>query len=486
MGHANEPVDVAIIGAGPVGLWLARELTPAGVGVRVLEQTVERSPFIKAFGLQARTLEIMDMRGLLDSLVTERSAKIPWANIAGLLPWLELSGLDTTHSYGLSIRQNLVEEAIEASLGELGVTVERGNGAVGLDQHPDGARVKLEDGQHVEARYVVGCDGAHSAIRKLSGIDFPGTSTTATYILADVTLGEPPSWLGKIGIKHFPDPDGSRLGWFMGGIVPDTGRHRIMVCDRESSRTDKDQPVTLDELRSVLHRLAGTDFGVHSPTWLSRVGNPGRVAARYRSGRVLLAGDAAHVHSPFGGQGLNTGLQDATNLGWKLAAVVRGDADESLLDNYHDERHPIGQAVIANTMAQTTMVFDFTPGGRHLRELFSRLLEFTDVNRYLAGQITALDYAYPPADPQAHPLVGTRVADLALRATGDEPVAATLYELLREPVHVLLDFTGEAGAALTAPGPVRVVRARPVEERTGWEGLRGVLLRPDCHVAGVC
>jgi 2-polyprenyl-6-methoxyphenol hydroxylase-like FAD-dependent oxidoreductase len=483
-------VDVAVVGAGPVGLWLARELTVGGASVRVLERDTERSPYIRAFGLQARSLEILDMRGLLDQVAGERSRKLPVANVAGLLPWLQLAGLDTTHPYGLSVRQNVVEEVIEEALGDLGVTVERGNAVVGLTTHPDRVRLKLENGEGVTARYVVGCDGAHSAVRKLADIDFPGSSTTATYILADVTLGEPPSWMGQLGIRHFPAPDGSRLGWFMGGIVPDTGRHRIMVCDRESSRVTKEEPVSFEELREVLVRLTGTDCGAHSPTWLSRVGNPARVAARYRAGRVLLAGDAAHVHSPFGGQGLNTGLQDATNLGWKLAAVVRGDADEQFLETYHEERHPVGEAVIANTLAQTTMVFDFTPGGQHLRDLFSRLLEFPQVNQYLAGQITALDYAYPPpSGTDAHPLVGTRVPDVPLKLNGDG--TSRLFDHLKDAAHVLLvradgaDAEAVSSASAAAPGTVHVVPGWPAEERDGWDDVQWVLIRPDGHVAAV-
>ncbi|WP_063806120.1 FAD-dependent monooxygenase [Streptomyces kanamyceticus] len=479
-------VDVAVVGAGPVGLWLARELTLGGVRVRVLERDTERSPYIRAFGLQPRSLEILDMRGLLSSVVSERSRKLPVANVAGLLPWLTLAGLDTSHPYGLSVRQNVVEEIIEASLAELGVLVDRGDAAVGLDTtSPDSVDVKLESGDVVTARYVVGCDGAHSAVRKLAGIDFPGSSATATYILADVTLAEPPEWLGQLGIKHFPAPDGSRLGWFMGGTVPDTGRHRIMLCDRQSAQVVKEEPVSFEELRELLVRLTGSDCGAHSPTWLSRVGNPARVAAQYRAGRVLLAGDAAHVHSPFGGQGLNTGLQDATNLGWKLAAVARGDADEELLDTYHHERHPIGKAVIANTMAQTTMVFDFTPGGQHLRDLVSRLLEIPDVNSYLAGQITALDYAYPPADEDAHPLVGARLPNLSLRL-GDG--TGHLYDHFQDAAHILLSRTGataDTGQLPAVSGEVKVVHGWPDEPREGWDDAQTVLIRPDGHIAAV-
>lgn len=482
MTQSKESIPVLVAGAGPVGLWTARELALAGVPVRIVERDTARSPYIRAFGLQPRTIELMDMRGILDELMTERAVRLPVANAAGLLPWLDLTALDTAHPFGLAVRQNVVEQAIETSLAKFDVLVERGAEVTDVAQDGEAVHVTLAGGRTISCQYLVGCDGAHSVVRKAAGIGFPGHDSTATYILADVDLADPPDWLRKLGIMSYPGPDGRRLGWIMGGYVPDTGTYRLMMCDEPSSAVARHEPVTFEEVRRILTRLAGSDFGVHTPTWLSRVGNVSRVADRYRAGRVLVAGDAAHVHSPFGGQGLNTGVQDAMNLGWKLAAVVHGTAGDELLDTYHDERHPVGQSVVANTMAQTSMVFDWSPSGQHMRDLFSRLLALPQVNRYLAGMVSAVDVAYPAGDSD-DPLVGTRVPDMKLDAA---PVTQ-LYELFRDGRHVLLSLgDGEgAGAAQTPAGPVAAVGARLAEPRDGWDDIAEVLIRPDGYVARV-
>ncbi|WP_173390699.1 FAD-dependent monooxygenase [Actinomadura litoris] len=481
MESRQRPAPVLIVGAGPVGLWLARELALAGVRPRIVEREPRPSSYVRAGGLHPRTIELLDMRGVMDRY-TGHALKWPYVNFAGLMPLLDLAPLDTAHAFGLTIRQDVVEQITEELLGELGVTVERERTVTAVEQGADAVRVAMEDGEVIEAAYVVGCDGARSLVRKQAGITFPGIDSTATYVLSDVRLDDPPEWLGKLGIKSFEGADGQRIGWFLGGQVPGTDQYRIMIADEPSSRAGKDDPVEIEEVRAILRRIAGSDFGAHSPTCLARVGNQARVADRYRAGRVLLAGDAAHVHSPFGGQGLNTGLQDATNLGWKLAAVVRGESGEELLDTYHDERHPIGERVVANTLAQTRMVFDFTLGGARLRELFSSLMKLPQVNDHLAGMITALDYSYAPASG-AHPLVGTRVPDLELKS----PDAGRLYELFRDGGHVVLELAAGGAKELDVPAKaqVRVVRGEPSAPREGWDGLDAVLIRPDGHIAAV-
>ena len=363
MNGARQRASVVVVGAGPTGWWLARELAVAGVEVRVLEKNVARDPFVRAMGIQPRTLEILQMRGVLECFL-EQGRPFPYSNVAGLYPWLSLEGLDTTCPYALLLRQSMIEELLEKSLTELGVQVEHGRQFVGVEPRDGRVLLRLADGAVIEASYAVGCDGAHSTVRKQAGIGFPGFDTTATYLHADLVLQTPPPGLEDIGFTWYGHGHG---GWIGGGQLPD-GQYRLMVADAQSAAVPQHHPVSIEEFRAVLTRITGSDLGVHSPSWLSRVGNASRLAQRYRAGRVFLAGDAAHVHSPFGGRGLNTGIQDATNLGWKLAAVLRGDAAEDLLETYHAERHPIGEAVIANTMAQTTMVFDFTPSRARHRE----------------------------------------------------------------------------------------------------------------------
>lgn len=477
MNSARQQASVVVVGAGPTGLWLARELAVAGIEVRVLEKNVERAPFVRAMGIQARTLEILEMRGVLERFL-EQGRRFPYANVAGLYPWLSLEGMDTTCPYALLLRQSLVEELLEKSLTELGVEVEHGRQLASVEPRDGHVLLRLADGAVIEATYAVGCDGAHSTVRKQARIGFPGFDSTMTYLLADVAVQAlPPGLDGDIGFAWYGHGHG---GWVGGGKMPG-GQYRLMIADARSAAVPQHHPVSIEEFRATLTRITGSDLGVHSPSWLSRVGNSSRLAERYRAGRVFLAGDAAHVHSPFGGQGLNTGIQDATNLGWKLAAVLRGDAAEDLLDTYHAERHPIGEAVIANTMAQTSMVFDFTPAGARHRELFSQLLELPQANRYLAGQITALDYAYPPGDPSAHPLIGTRVPDLTL----DSPLTDRLFPLLHDTNHVLLNLT-DSPVKLPAPGPVRTVPARLTAPRQHWRPyLDAVLIRPDGYIAAV-
>ncbi|MCQ8188512.1 FAD-dependent monooxygenase [Streptomyces rugosispiralis] len=487
--------DVVVVGAGPVGLLLAAELRLVGVDVTVIERAAARSPHSKALTLHPRSLEVLAMRGLAEPFV-RAGVPVPTGHYGGLPVRLDFSVLDTRFPYTLVLPQLRTERLLEERLRALGGEIRRRHRALEVRQDADGAEVDVAgpDGTYtLRTAWVVGCDGAGSAVRTSAGIDFPGTRATTTGILGDVVLDAPPS---------VPSVD-NEYGGFL--IVPlADGHHRVAGSTRESRTIPADRPLTFEELRGHVRQVAGTDFGMRAPRWLSRFGNAARQAARYRDGRVLLAGDAAHMHMPMGGQGLNVGLQDAFNLGWKLAAVCQGRAPDGLLDTYHAERHPVGAALLENTQAQTVLGATYTPDARALRSVFGRLLAaHPAVNRQFAGELSALDVAYPAdgADGAADRLTGTRPAD---RLTGtrapdlglDGAPEPSLYPLLADGRFVLLRLgpDGDTGrepadalatAAAIAGGPdrIRAVTARPTTTHDGWAGPRTVLVRPDGHVA---
>ncbi|WP_211122064.1 FAD-dependent monooxygenase [Streptomyces yatensis] len=500
--------DVVVVGAGPVGLLLAAELRLVGVDVTVIERAAARSPHSKALTLHPRSLEVLAMRGLAGPFVRE-GVPMPTGHYGGLPVRLDFSVLDTRFPYTLVLPQLRTEQLLEERLRELGGEIRWRHRALEVRQDADGAEVEVAgpDGTYtLRAAWVVGCDGAGSTVRSSAGIDFPGTRATTTGFLGDVVLDAPPS---------APSVDNEHGGFL---VVPlADGHHRIAGTTGESLAVPADQPLTFDELRGYVRRVAGTDFGMRAPRWLSRFGNAARQAARYRDGRVLLAGDAAHMHMPMGGQGLNVGLQDAFNLGWKLAAVCQGRAPEGLLDTYHAERHPVGAALLENTQAQTMLGATYTADARALRSVFGRLLAaHPAVNRQFAGELSALDVAYRPAEGEpggagerggtgepggaggGHSLAGTRAPDLGL-AGAPEP---SLYPLLADGRFVLLhlgpggdagrgtaDGPGVAGARAAAeaiagsPDRIRAVTARPTTAHDGWAGRDTVLVRPDGHVA---
>lgn len=500
--------DVVVVGAGPVGLLLAAELRLVGVDVTVIERAAARSPHSKALTLHPRSLEVLAMRGLAGPFLREGDP-LPTGHYGGLPVRLDFSVLDTRFPYTLVLPQLRTEQLLEERLRALGGEIRWEHRALEVRQDADGAEVDVAgpDGTYtLRAAWVVGCDGAGSAVRTSAGIDFPGTPATATGFLGDVVLDVPPS---------VPSVDNEHGGFL---IVPlADGHHRIAGSTRESLTIPADRPLTFDELRGYVRQVAGTDFGMRAPRWLSRFGNAARQAARYRDGRVLLAGDAAHMHMPMGGQGLNVGLQDAFNLGWKLAAVCQGRAPGGLLDTYHAERHPVGAALLENTRAQTVLGATHTADVSALRSVFSRLLAtHPAVNRQFAGELSALDVAYRPAAGEAgkaqevaeagkagragdgHALAGTRAPDLGL----DGAPEPSLYPLLADGRFVLLhlgaggdagrgpaDGQGAAGARATAeaiagsPARIRSVSARPTTVHDGWAGRRTVLVRPDGHVA---
>lgn len=371
-----------------------------------------------------------------------------------------------------------------------------------MRQDADGAEVDVAgpDGRYtLRAAWVVGCDGPGSTVRTSGGIDFPGTSATVTGFLGDVMLDAPPS------ARSVDNEHGSILI-----VRMSDGWHRIADSTGDSRTVPADRPLTLEELRGHVRQVAGTDFGMRVSRWLSRFGNAARQAARYRDGRTLLAGDAAHMHMPMGGQGLNVGLQDAFNLGWKPAAVCRGHAPAGLLDTYHAERHPVGAALLENTQAQTVLGTTHTADVRALRSVFSRLLAtHPAVNRQLAGELSALDVAYPATGRAAESdaLAGTRAPDLGLDGApepslhplladgrflllhvdpaGDGPGGGTGRAAEREAAAGPGAAEARAAAEATAGGPdrLRVVTARPTTAHDGWTGRRTVLVRPDGHVA---
>ncbi|MEU5875327.1 FAD-dependent monooxygenase [Glycomyces sp. NPDC047369] len=452
--------QVAITGAGPTGLMLACELRLAGVDVLVLEREhARRTVESRAGGLHARTLEVLDQRGLADRFL-ERGRRRPGAHYAGLP--LDLADLPTRFPYLLLLMQSEVERLLEERALETGASILRGAELAGFGQDGDGVTLGLADGTSLRADYLVGCDGGRSTVRRLARIGFPGTPATMTAMLGDVHLTDPP----EREIFQERRADGSFSVLKFG---PDW--YRVITNEFDRVR-DRDDPVTLDVLSAAMRKIAGTDFGMHSPRWLSHHGDAARQADRYRDRRVLLAGDAAHVHFPAGGQGLNTGVQDAVNLGWKLAAVVRGQAPDSLLDTYGAERHPVAARVLQNTRAQTALwrVDDHTSA---LRDTMADLLGVDGVRTRLAGEITAIDTRYPM--PGSDDLLGRRMPDLDLEG-------GRVSDLLHRGRAVLLDLAGLRGLEAVAAGwtgGADLVRARPAAPF----GADAVLIRPDGHVA---
>ncbi|MEV0535066.1 rifampin monooxygenase [Kitasatospora sp. NPDC050463] len=457
-------IDVIVVGGGPTGLMLACELRLAGVRVVVLERSAEPSRQSRGRGLHARSVEMMDQRGLLDRFLAVSDTFQVGGFFGGIhKPWPDT--LDTAHPYGLTVPQQITEQLLDERALELGAEIRRGCEVVGLSQDEDGVTVGLADGTQLRSRYAVGCDGGRSAVRKLLRVGFPGEPSTVETLLGDMEATADPATIAAV-------VEEVRRTQLRFGAVPDIdgnkGVYRIVV-PADGVAEDRTTAPTIDDFRQQLRAFAGTDFGVHSPRWLSRFGNATRQAERYRVGRVLLAGDAAHIHPPTGGQGLNLGIQDAFNLGWKLAATVDGRAPEGLLDSYHAERHPVGAAVLDNTRAQITLM-GTEPGAVALRALLSKLMDFEDVNRYVTGMITAVEVRYDLGE--GHDLLGRRLRDVRLKR-------GRLYELMHDGRGLLLDRTGRLSVAGWADRVDHVVD--PSEELD----VPAVLLRPDGHVAWV-
>jgi 2-polyprenyl-6-methoxyphenol hydroxylase-like FAD-dependent oxidoreductase len=462
-GHA-----VVIAGGGPTGLMLAGELALAGIDVAIIERrTSQQLDGSRAGGLHSRTIEVLDQRGIAGRFLAE--GQVAQATGFSGIP-LDISDFPTRHNYVLALWQSHFERILAAWVSGLGVPVYRECEVTGFAQDGAGVDVELSDGQPLRADYLAGCDGGRSLIRKAAGIEFPGWDPSTTSLVAEAEMSGEPQW----GIRY--DDNGTQAL----GRLEDGKRVRLVVSERYAGQTS--QP-TLGDLSRALIAAWGTDYGVHSPTWISRFTDMTRQAASYRKGRVLLAGDAAHVHYPVGGQGLNTGVQDAVNLGWKLAQVVKGTSPEDLLDTYQAERHPVAARVLHNTMAQTALTRSDARIDA-LRGTMSELLSMDEPRKRIAAMISGLDIHYDLGE--GHPLLGRRMPDLDL-ATADGPLRA--FTLLHQARPVLLNL-GEPGGFDITPWADRVLQV-DAKYAGAWElpvlgtvtAPAGVLIRPDGHVA---
>ncbi|HUS27222.1 MAG TPA: FAD-dependent monooxygenase [Kofleriaceae bacterium] len=460
---------VVIAGAGPTGLMLAGELALAGVDVAIVErrqsQVLEGQ---RAGGLHARTIEVLDQRGIAERFLAEGKT----AQVTGYaLNMLSIEDFPTRHPYGLGLWQNHIERILAGWVEEQGVQFYRAREVTGFAQDETGVSVALGDGTSLRAQYLVGCDGGRSVVRKAAGIEFPGWDPTVSCLIGEVDLAEEPA----VGIRT--DARGTH-----GLSKLEQGTVRVLITEHTVETGDP----TLADFSAGLKSVYGTDFGLRGATWLSRFTDTTRQAAKYRERRVLLAGDAAHIHPPHGGQGLNIGVQDAVNLGWKLAQVIAGTSPDSLLDTYHAERHPIGARVLKHTMAQVALRRIVDDRSTALNDVFADILKMDEPRKRFAGMMSGLDVHYELGE--GHPLVGRRMPDLDLVVDGG---TRRVYSYLHRAWPLLLDL-GDVASVDVSPwaSRVQVVRARVEGE---WQlpvlgvvpAPRGVLVRPDGYVAWV-
>jgi 2-polyprenyl-6-methoxyphenol hydroxylase-like FAD-dependent oxidoreductase len=475
---------VVIAGAGPTGLMLGGELALAGVDVALVERRTNQDVVgSRAGGLHARTIEVLDQRGIADRFLAQGQA----AQVARFgSTRLDISDFPTRHPYGLGLWQNRIEQTLADWVEELGVPIYRGCEVSGFTQDDSSVDVELADGRRLTAQYLIGCDGGRSLVRRTARIEFPGWDPTISCLIAEVEMDDEPE-LGTrhdaIGIHAF-----GRMEYEIrnGEVVfKDEGPIRVMVTERDIGVGGRTSEPTLRELSEALIAVYGTDYGIHSPKSISRFTDVTRQAAAYRERRVLLAGDAAHVHFPVGGQGLNIGVQDAVNLGWKLAQVVKGISPESLLDTYHTERHPVAARVLRDTMAQTALRRS-DERTKALATIVAELLEMDAPRKRLAGMMSGLDLHYDLGE--GHPLLGRRMPDLDLVTAAGH---LRLFTLLHHALPVILNLGKPSGVDITPwAGRVRTIDAK---YEGPWElpvigavrSPSAVLIRPDGYVAWV-
>jgi 3-(3-hydroxy-phenyl)propionate hydroxylase len=459
---------VVIAGGGPAGMMLAAELALAGADVAVVERRPDQElAGSRAGGIHSRTIEVLDQRGVADRfLAAGQTVQI----VTFGATVMDMSDFPSRHPYTLALFQNKIEQIMAAWLAELPVRIHYGCEVTGFAQDDDGVEVRLSGGEPLRAQYLVGCDGGRSLIREAAGIEFPGWDATRSNLIAELEVTEEP----PAGVRH--DAAGVH-----GLHRLEDGTVRVVTTEQQLGSGEP----TLRDLSEALIAVFGTDFGVHNPTWISRFTDMTRQAAAYRAGRVLLAGDAAHIHYPAGGQGLSLGVQDAVNLGWKLAQVVAGTSPESLLDTYFDERHPVTARALQYTMAQTTLQ-RHDDRTRALVDIVSELAVMDAPRKLLAGRISGLDIHYDLGE--GHPLLGRRMPDLDL-VTADGPLR--VFELLHGARPVLLDLGAPGDLGVTGwADRVQLVKASYEGE---WQlpvlgavdAPAAVLVRPDGYVAWV-
>ncbi|MDQ1813523.1 FAD-dependent monooxygenase [Massilia sp. CCM 9210] len=476
--------EVIVAGAGPVGLLLACELAVAGVRVTVLERRAGTVPQSRALTMHGRTLEMLALRGVAGRFLA-RGMPIPSGHFAGLPTRLDFSACDSTYPFTLFIPQSVTEQLLEAWAGELGVDVRRAATVEATGQDEDGVWVggtRAGTPFRLAARYLVGADGARSLVRRQAGIAFDGLAATKTAMLGDVRLHTPPA--GRA--ISLGNPAGGLMVVPLGGEL-----YRVIVVDAQEIEVPLEVPVTLEGLSAATRRVAGEDFGMHSPEWLSRFSNQTCLAQSYRKGRIFLAGDAAHIHLPAGGQGMNVGMQDAMNLGWKLAGVLRGRADASLLDTYEGERHPVGAALYRNTLAQSALMMDsFGPAGQALRATLSDLMKGPELNAALAHDLSGFGIRYPAALLSGAPegdacarWTGRRLPDWPLRHA--DGAASSLYAHLASGRWLVLQVDGGVHGryqpALDGAW-VNAVTALVPGREAELDGVAALVVRPDGYV----
>jgi 2-polyprenyl-6-methoxyphenol hydroxylase-like FAD-dependent oxidoreductase len=472
-------IDVIIAGGGPTGMMLAAELRLHDVQVLVLERSPVPEPHARGLGLHVRSIEILDQRGLLGQFLA-LGRKYPVGGSFGGIPLRAAAQLDSAHSYILGIPQNVTERLLTEHAEALGTEIRRGCEVTGLVQDSDAVTVDLASGEHLQARFLVACDGGRSTLRKLLGIGFPGEPSRIEWLLGEVEVNAPEETLAAVAAR-VPT---TQLAFGPAPCHPEAHRFVLRADQVPDGRGHPTGPPSFEQFRVRLRELAGTDLGVQSPRWITRFGDATRLAERYRAGRVLLAGDAAHIHPPLGGQGLNLGIQDAVNLGWKLAAEVAGWAPPGLLDSYQIERRPVAAGVLTNTRAQAQLM-QAGPGPQAVRELFEELTELPGVARQLIEKITATGIRYDFGS--AHPLVGRRMRDVQLDRGHRGVHARHLYGLMHRGRGLLLDSTDSLtlGRWVDRVDQVAVDGPAVAAAAAGGSTVPAVLLRPDGHVVWV-